>query len=164
MHVQWVMAQEYRAIANLDRICFPLADHWSSGVVELFLTEPINAGLVVKNRGKVVAFALYSVTLPKARCIVQRLAVHPDWRRRGAGTLLVAEIIDRVHTLAPITFLARVPEGNLPCQCLLRRAGFTCTATIKGRPGEGDEYVFTRAIGAEQDSPTREPADRRTRG
>jgi N-acetylglutamate synthase-like GNAT family acetyltransferase len=49
-----------------------------------------------------------------SRAIVHQLSVHPAYQRRGIGTALVKEIVDRFQRMGAPTVSATVTEESLP--------------------------------------------------
>ncbi|MEX2219271.1 MAG: N-acetyltransferase family protein [Phycisphaerales bacterium] len=74
------------------------------------------------------------------RCAYRRSAensvyVHPQWRGRGVGRLLLTELIDRARRAGVAVLLARIAEGNPASIALHERAGFERIGTMR-RVGE----------------------------
>lgn len=101
---------------------------------ELTLRKNIARGtaLCVREDGNIVGILLFS---PGKRCL-SCMAVRPDYRRRGIASLLVGEMLRRMHDgdISVTTFREDDPKGTAP-RALYRKFGF--------RPGEtGFEFDY----------------------
>jgi len=74
------------------------------------------------------------------------LAVAPDHRRRGIGTLLVNECSIRCKGTRP---WLEVRRGNLGAQRFYEKLGFRKTAVIPGYYGTEDAYVMEKQLSEE---------------
>lgn len=81
-----------------------------------------------------IAHALYTVR--RGRLVLNRLVVKPEYRRRGVGRRLVAEIQKRTLTHFVRRVVASVCETDLDQQCFLRACGATAIKLIPGRDAE----------------------------
>jgi len=62
-----------------------------------------------------------------SRAIVHQLSVHPTYQRRGIGTALVKEIVDRFQRMGAPTVSATVTEESLP---FWQKVGFRKTNVL----------------------------------
>lgn len=62
-----------------------------------------------------------------SRAIVHQLSVHPAYQRRGIGTALVKEIVDRFQRMGVPTVSATVTERSLP---FWQKVGFRKTNVL----------------------------------
>ena len=62
-----------------------------------------------------------------SRAIVHQLSVHPAYQRRGIGTALVKEIVDRFQRMGAPTVSATVTERSLP---FWQKVGFRKTNVL----------------------------------
>ncbi len=79
------------------------------------------------DRGPLVGYHGFQLVLDEAH--IMTIAVHPDYRRRGLGELLLLDVFDeaRRHGASRLTLEVRV--GNVAAQELYRKYGFT----VEGR-------------------------------
>lgn len=105
----------------IDRMCFPdkpweieRFDVWRGRALRLFVAESLPVG-------QVVGYAAIGVTESLVR--IWRLAVHPHYRRRGAGRQLVGLVWAMLEHRGHLEM--RVPDHNdyLPAHCLMRACG-----------------------------------------
>lgn len=71
------------------------------------------------------------------------LAVASDWRRRGVGHTLLAQL-EHLLRQPGDRIRAAVPEGNLPIQLLLRSAGYRAVRVLRGYYTTEDAYLMER--------------------
>jgi len=73
------------------------------------------------------------------------LAVHPDWRRRSIGELLLVSLIEKAIELADCTVTLEVRVSNLAAQRLYEKYGFNRAGLRKGYYSDNNEdaYIMT---------------------
>jgi GNAT superfamily N-acetyltransferase len=74
--------------------------------------------------------------------------VHPRWRGRGVGDLLVGEVVDWAAENGHAVVDLWVAEGNEVAEQLYRRHGFRMTGESQPHPGRDGvlEHVMTRRL------------------
>ncbi len=76
---------------------------------------------------------------------IVRFAVHPDYRRRGIGSLLLAFAVQRSQIrqvdVVKRDMVVLVCERNLAALAFLRSAGFVST-DLRGDPGAGEQSIL----------------------
>lgn len=89
---------------------------------------------------------------PHLRSTLIRLAVAPEWRRRGVGTFLLGVVegglvrhFSRRWNAGKLTVCALVPERWLGPQLFLRSAGFVVPGPRRGKDGRKDEGGIIRS-------------------
>lgn len=87
-----------------------------------------NAAETVR-RGKLLGYGGFWLILDEAH--VCTLAVHPYWRGRGIGELLLAHLIDHAIALHAAVLTLEVRVSNLPAQRLYQKYGFAVTGLRK---------------------------------
>jgi len=114
----------------------------------VFREANINCFVVTTSPGKVVGFLIYEKG--RNRHYILNLSVHPDYRRRGVGRILLNKLKSKIDwTRREIRFDVR--ESNLSAQLFLRSESFRCEKII--------ENYFLDFYGDEDDEvPERENA------
>jgi ribosomal-protein-alanine N-acetyltransferase len=142
------------AVAALERRVFPLP--WSAHVFEYELrhnpmayfvvVRPRNPGtiqeqvtsLAIKARGKpeqepssqeMLGYGGFWFIVGEAH--ICTLAVHPDWRGRGLGELVLVHLIDRATEMDAAVLTLEVRASNVVAQNMYRKYGFVQTGVGK---------------------------------
>lgn len=107
------------------RLTFGPDDHYLAASAH-FPSQPLNAaqpnGLQVSVK-RLVGWAHLRVR--RSTVLLQGLAVHPDWRRRGLGErLLSAALAQSAHLRPSWPIVLKVKAANEQALSLYRRAGF----------------------------------------
>lgn len=106
------------ALAELEKQCFHAP--WS----EKMLREELGGGifLVAEQDGEVQGYVGCQTVLDEG--YITNVAVSPDFRRRGAARLLIAELIARAKEKGLAFVTLEVRESNAPAIALYTGAGF----------------------------------------
>lgn len=139
-HIRWLLRADMSAIAAFEGEDL---HGWGQHRLMHAMRHRDVIALVAEVGEKVVGFAVYLLR-PK-RLEVLRIAVHPDWRRRGIGSRLLGNIMQKIGGPGTPRQLLRlyVPEGNLAACLWLRAGGVRAVgieAGIEVGSGEVDEY------------------------
>ena len=113
------------ALAELEKQCFHAP--WS----EKMLREELGGGifLVAEQDGEVQGYVGCQTVLDEG--YITNVAVSPDFRRRGAARLLIAELIARAKEKGLAFVTLEVRESNAPAIALYGGAGFAPVGTRK---------------------------------
>jgi ribosomal-protein-alanine N-acetyltransferase len=111
--------------------------------------------------GCAVGYMVYHVA-PR-RIELLNLAVHPQWRRRGVGTQLLATLAGQVvrHPGPGLgqrqSARAYVRESNLPAQLFLRSQGWRCDKILRGYYDDSSEDAYRMVLRPwrQEDAPRR---------
>ncbi len=115
-------AEDATAIAALEETCFG-QDAWSFPLVVSELTGAGRDTLVALEGDEIFG---YAVTMTAGEVVdLLRIAVHPQWRRRGVARTLLEEVRARAEGLQADRVLLEVRVGNAPARAFYEAAGFT---------------------------------------
>jgi len=95
---------------------------WTHQEMAELLASPGVAGIVLQSDGKKIGFALCRTAADEAELLT--IAVHADWRRRGAGYALVKAASDLVRARGAREFFLEVGDDNASARKLYERTGF----------------------------------------
>lgn len=134
--------RDLRAIAAIQRASFrhDLAYKW--WMLAFFWLMP-GVTFLATYDGPVVTGAIIS-DLHRGRIRIMNIAVHPDYRKRGIGTLLMQAVLDEQPRVSAVLM---VQEHNAAAQAMYRQLGFQRTgyhAAYYGRGNPGIEMTLTR--------------------
>ena len=119
----------------------PLAQHGDTERIAAIRSHVADGHtLVVQDGPSVVA---YLVALPRhffGRDFIELLIVHPEHRRRGLGSSLVAAAVSAATTDRVFT---STNQSNGPMKALLASEGWTLSGTLAGLdPGDPEEVYW----------------------
>lgn len=118
MHIEKAQPEYVKAIAALEKLCFP-ADPWPEALIMRWLERYTVA---LDDGGTVLGFLVLSPVLDEGS--VDNIAVAPEARRRGTADALVADAVRRARE-AELSFLTlEVRASNDPAIRLYEKHGF----------------------------------------
>lgn len=131
--------------AELERLCF--SEPWSENALAL-LTDGIQAvGACVREDGRAVAYGGMMIAPGEGQ--ITNIAVHPDYRRRGAGAAILERLIAEAGERNLGQIVLEVRESNEGAIRLYRRKGFETVGIRKNfyrKPTE-DALIMVRTLG-----------------
>lgn len=95
---------------------------WSREAFAAELNQSPPALFVLRSSGEAVAFVAARIHIPEMDIV--NLAVRPDRRGRGLGSLLLSSLLGEVASTGVQTVFLEVRAGNEEALKLYRRAGF----------------------------------------
>lgn len=129
-------------LAALDAQCFKQDDAWNSGD---FFSAAMNANfafVVGERGGEIVACAGAEISADQAE--VETVAVAPNFRGRGVGKKLLAELLD-VLTGRGVTFVVlEVRPSNTAAVKLYDGFGFQIVERAENFYGDEDAWIMVR--------------------
>ena len=119
-------------------------DAWSRKTFWGKLNDPLVRGVVLEVEGEARGFSVCSSE--GLSCHLLNIAIHPEWRRKGLGTLAIRDLEDfaRKRTLIEIFFEVR--ESNLPAQMLYKKLGYEAVEILRSHYGNDDAYLMRKLI------------------
>jgi ribosomal-protein-alanine N-acetyltransferase len=122
-------------VLAIDRLSFPLP--WSEISYQKELTENTNAHFFVAVDGERTGWQQWLGRPPQRRVIgfmgywhivdeahISTIAVHPRWRRRGAGEELLVVALKHALSLGAVMATLEVRDSNRAARALYRKYGF----------------------------------------
>jgi len=129
LHVRWTVRVDYPALAELDRLCFPVAPWDEKDLRDEFIASN-RIGQTAELYERTVGWVLYE--LSKTRIEIVRLAVHPDFRRQGVGASLVARLQSKLSPCRRRALAVDVRETNLDALLFFKAQGFRAYKVARG--------------------------------
>lgn len=86
------------------------------------------------------------VAFPTGACVLDRLAVTPEQRRRGFGEYIAEHALSRARRAGAGRVWARVPEGVIEGVRLFRKLGFAEMSVQEGMVRPGRVVLLDRAL------------------
>lgn len=146
------------ALEELDLLCFPPDDPDRERAAEGEIEEAVASGCarIVTVDGTIVASLLYEAPVDD-HVYISGLGVHPDWRGRGYGSLLLDDLLEResVNTARDKRSISTVTgPGNFAMLRLLLSRGFVVRRLLTDYFGPGrDRYYCQYKIKSEYVDP-----------
>lgn len=88
--VRWVSREDLEAVAKLEELCFSIP--WSTNAIEEAFANELYRFVAVEENGSVVGYANFRIVADEGE--IERVAVHPDSRRRGYGRKLMEAMVE----------------------------------------------------------------------
>jgi len=135
VHIRWLIKRDIPEVLEIEEKSFPYA--WTEDDLLSCLRPYHTIGLVAEYHEKVAGFIIYKLCKTSLRLV--NLAVHPQYRRLGIGTLLVSKTLDKLSGHGRNRLIVDIDERNLGGQLFLAEQGFLATKTFPGRCPNGDD-------------------------
>ncbi len=136
-------ARDLERLAELESRCF--AEPWGRESFAAAGGETAEEHLVVRaeESGEPIGYLRYRLVADEAEIL--RLAVHPDWRRRGVAARLLEEGLRRICAGGARRVFLETEASNAAARSLYRSFGFQEIARRPGyyRAGGEDAVVLT---------------------
>ena len=133
------------AAAELDKKCFGKGDAFSRNY---FLYAALNsqaAYFVAETDGEIIACAGAEID-DDGSAEIESIAVAPDYRRQGIGTLILSKLIDTIKERGAKVICLEVHTNNTPAINLYKHFGFKIIGSIKNFYSNGDALLMTRKL------------------
>lgn len=88
--VRWVNREDLETVARLEEICFSIP--WSNNAIEEAFDNELYRFVAAEENGVVVGYANFRIVADEGE--IERVAVHPDFRRRGYGRKLMEAMVE----------------------------------------------------------------------
>jgi [ribosomal protein S18]-alanine N-acetyltransferase len=138
--IRLATAADVDAVVGLEVTCLG-EDAWSRGLVEQGIAQalPTVAYLVAEVDGTVVGHSVASAAGDDAE--LQRIAVHPAYRRTGVAAALLAEVERRAGEDGATRLLLEVREENTAAAAFYQSRGFAEVGRRRGYYRDGAAAV-----------------------
>ncbi len=129
--IRSMQPQDIQAVMEIDRESFP--NPWPENTYLYELRENRMSHLLViesRESSLLVGVAGYWLVVDEAH--ISTFAIHPDWRGRGAGSVLLDGLLRQAAGLGAGSAMLEVRVGNTAAQSLYRKFGFQTVGRRKG--------------------------------
>ena len=129
-------------VAELEKLCF--SDPWSEQSIASELDNVLALWYVALEDDRVVGYIGSQTVCGETD--VMNIAVHPDYRRRGIGQILIEELVREVKNLGSISLTLEVRSSNAPAVSLYEKLGFSQVGLRKNyyRNPKEDAYILRK--------------------
>ena len=125
--------KEIKELVRLDAMCFDPPVNYTIGEMEYYLLRPSSVLFRKFQDQRMVAFCLGNM----ADGNIVTIDVHPRYRRRGYGKILLQQIIDKFSRHNVKEAVSQVAIDNLPSVMLHKNFGFEIRAVMYGYYPDG---------------------------
>jgi ribosomal-protein-alanine N-acetyltransferase len=156
--VRAMQPEDIPAVMGIDKDSFP--NPWPENTYWYELRKnPASHLLVIQARetAQVVGVAGYWLVIDEAH--ISTFAVHPDWRSRGVGKILLAALLRHAASHGAASATLEVRTGNAAARSLYRGFGFRTVGRRKGyyqNNGEDAVLMTAERLNGAGDSPVQE--------
>ena len=119
--VRWVSREDLAAVARLEEMCFSIP--WSNTAIEEAFANELYRFVAVEEKGVIVGYANFRIVADEGE--IERVAVHPDSRRRGYGRKLMEFMVDYSRRKGVRDMTLDVRVNNEKAINLYESCGFT---------------------------------------
>lgn len=143
--VRPMRAEDVERVAHLERVCF--SESWSENLLRSGLDNRLDSYLVYEEAGTVFGYCVLRILADEGE--IQRIAVDPAFRRRGAGRKLMEAMaaLGRMKGVREVALEVR--ESNEGARKLYESYGFKQEAVRKEyyhNPTEDAIIMWNRRI------------------
>lgn len=148
-HVNWpviaiqikdAVDRDLPRIIEIERLAFP--SPWSLASFERELTLPFSRVMVATPDGGGSIMGFLCRWLIADECHVLNIAVHPDSRRMGIGTVLITEAISEARRSGADVVTLEVRRTNLAARQLYRKFDFEERRLRRHYYGPGEDAII----------------------
>jgi ribosomal-protein-alanine N-acetyltransferase len=118
------------ALHELDQLCFEPDIAYSRRELERYLEMAGRLGAVAEEDGRLAGYSL-GARRRNGDAWILTLDVHPDFRRRGAGALLLEDLLDRFRKSGAARAVLQVAVENAPARAFYEKSGFRETGRLE---------------------------------
>jgi [ribosomal protein S18]-alanine N-acetyltransferase len=141
IHIQDATARDLPRILEIERLAFPAP--WTLASFERELTLPFSRiMLAIPETGAGASIAGFLCRwLIADECHILNIAVHPESRRLGIGSVLLTESINEAKSTGTNVITLEVRRSNLPARQLYRKFEFEERRLRRHYYGPGEDAI-----------------------
>jgi ribosomal-protein-alanine N-acetyltransferase len=128
LHIRWLIRRDLPEVLDIDSHSFEEA--WSEADFIHCIRQRNSIGMVIEDEDSdVIGYMLY--WLNAKSFLLERLAIHHNYRRQGAGSFLLQKLCDKTSPQVRRKIVYNCDEADLCSQLFLKASGFTASAVIR---------------------------------
>jgi ribosomal-protein-alanine N-acetyltransferase len=140
IHIRDATARDLPRIMEIERLAFPAP--WTLASFQRELTLPFSRIMVALPADSNSIAGFLCRWLIADECHILNIAVHPDSRRLGIGTVLIAEAVNEAKSTGAGVVTLEVRRSNLPARQLYRKFEFEERRLRRHYYGPGEDAII----------------------
>jgi ribosomal-protein-alanine N-acetyltransferase len=142
---------DFKEMLELERLCFPKEQAYSSHYLKYLLKRPDALILTIPDEKKQVGFIITLLHKDTRQAHIVTLNVHPTFRRKGYGKLLLQATEERIKKEGISSCYLEVRVQNKAAINLYEKTGYKIEETVKDYYtypylGSRDAYLMTKRL------------------
>lgn len=137
-HLRWMIRRDMPAVQAIENNCFEFPCGEDDFIRSLRNRNVI--GKVAEYKEQVIGYVVYELSPRKLRIL--NFAVHADWRYKGIGRQMVANLQAKLSSNRRNRLSLEIRETNLDAQLFFKAMGFECVDTIRGHYEDSPEDAY----------------------
>jgi [ribosomal protein S18]-alanine N-acetyltransferase len=140
IHIRDATERDLPRIMEIERLAFPAP--WTLASFQRELTLPFSRIMVALPADSSSIAGFLCRWLIADECHILNIAVHPDSRRLGIGTVLIAEAVNEAKSTGAGVVTLEVRRSNLPARQLYRKFEFEERRLRRHYYGPGEDAII----------------------
>ena len=144
-----IWRQHYPPIIGTAQTEYMLAQRYAPPIVRAELGQRAIRWDILRESGRIVAFASYFPTGVVREMKLDKLYVHPAHQRKGYGGILLAQVCERARRLGYDKVMLAVNKHNASAIAAYRKHGFEVRDAVVKDIGGGfvmDDYIMEKTL------------------
>lgn len=137
VHIRWMIRRDLPEVLLIEAAS---AHPWTEEDFLRCLRQRNCIGMVAEQGNRVVGFMIYE--LWKKKLVILNLSVHPEYRRRGVGSRMLAILVSKLAVHRRTHLVVDVRETNLELQLFFQRHGFLATDVLRSWYEDSGEDAY----------------------
>lgn len=138
VHIRWMIRRDMPEVLGIEQASFQPA--WREEEFLRVLRQRNCIGMIAELDERVVGFMIYE--LHKHKLQILNFAVHPEFRRAGVGSRMIAKLVGKLSPQRRSKILLYVRETNLSAQLFYRSRGFKAIEVAREYYEDSGEDAF----------------------
>jgi len=138
VHIRWMIRRDMPEVQYIEQNSFDYP--WSEEDFLRCLRQRNCIGMVAEQGEKVIGFMIYE--LHKNKLHILNFSVHPQWRRNGIGSQMVAKLVSKLSSHRRTRITLELRESNLAAQLFYRKQEFRAVRVLRKHYDDSGEDAF----------------------
>lgn len=140
--IRWLIRRDLTEVYEIENRSFEFP--WGEEDFLRCLRQRNCIGMVAEHNERVIGFVIYE--LHKNRLHILNFGVHPEFRRRGVGAVMVDKLKSKLTATRRNRLMLETRETNVAGQLFWRSQGFRAISVLRNfyeEPPDEDAYLFS---------------------